>query len=138
MGRDRPLIKEWIVCLKRELETPDKWEEYYKLSQSLNDAAITWEEQDFTTEEKTIVNEKLNLLKENISKLDLMEEQIEKLNESIDRLSVKVDNLNKIDWRDIFTGTLFNKFFELAIGSEVAKQILDVVVRLFNNIPLLK
>jgi hypothetical protein len=131
-------IDSWLQNLKEETEEPDKWEGYYYFPKSFKDSGINWEEQDFTTEEKNVVNEKLYLLKEGISKLDLLEDQIENLNKSIDNLSKKVDNLNKIDWKNMLVGTLFNKFFDLSISSEVAKQIWNMVTQLFSNIPLLK
>jgi hypothetical protein len=122
----------WLNYLKRELETPNKWERLNKEIQSLKFNLIP-EEGKFTVNEYEELKSKLLILTGQISNSKLPIDQINIINDKIDHLTDLAKDMNKFDWKSLFIGTIVSLIIQLGLTQENAQLIWQYIKMTFNN-----
>lgn len=125
----------WLRNLKRELETPNKWDRLMFEAQnlSLNDNSSVRENK-FSIDEFEDLKNKVKLLKGNINALELETSQIQAINSKLDHLIEMAKTLSKFDWRSLFIGTVMSIVIQLNVTPENATALWSLIKSTFNNL----
>lgn len=126
------IFKEWLSYLKREINSPNKWERLKTEIQSIN---LNFENDQgkFSVQEYNDLQNKIIELKLGITKIDLLEDQMNTLNIKLDQLIESAKEMNKFDWKSLFVGTIISIIIQLSVSPENTKQIWDMIKNIFNN-----
>ena len=132
-------VRIWLGNIDRELKAPDRWGLLEEELKGINFDDIKYNNSKFTYQEYDVLKNKIEELKEKISKLDLVEEQLKEINEKLDHLLNLAKNMNKIDWKNLFVGTIFSLIMQLSIDKTTGQAIFAHVKNLFATfLPLPK
>lgn len=127
-------IRRWLRHLKRETNTVDKWDTFKKGLQLIPfafDADNKTEK--FSADELKLIELKIDTIKHEIKKLELPNDTINQLNIKLDSLNDKAEKLSKTDWKELFIGAIMGTIFNLAIPSDAAKTIWEIIRHTFKQ-----
>ena len=127
----------WLEYLKREITSEDKWSRLNRLVESSR-FNFTDDFNQLTFQEYENLVEKIDVLKERISKLEIQPQQIEQINAKLDHITELSKKMTKMDWRNLFVGTIISILIQLSLSPEVGQQILDIIRELFSTYFLLE
>jgi len=131
-------FKIWLSNLKRELNTPNKWERLLKEFDALEINDQAYGEQDkFRVDEFEDLKIKIESLKFGIASLSLESNQIEVINSKLDHLSELAKSMNKFDWKGLFIGTILSIIIQLNVTPENANEIWKQIKIAFQSLLLL-
>lgn len=122
----------WLKYLIREISIEDKWKRLDKEIAQLNINTDS-NESKFTAQEYEELRLKISMLKVNLIELNLAPEQMQTLSSKLDYLAELALNLNKVDWKNLFIGTLISLIIQLAIPPETSSQIWFVIKQVFSG-----
>lgn len=126
-------INLWLSSLKREITTPNHWDQIASDFQQLNFPSITNNHNKFSASEYLILNDKMNLLINQIHQLELLPNQIEAFENNLKYLIEIAVDMKKIDWKNQFVGVIFSLILQLSITPEISKEILTYIQSIFNS-----
>lgn len=131
-------VKSWLDDVKRDIETPDLWAELQgeaKLLGAASDEAT--ENTPFTSQEKKEIVGQLNEFAEYAQHTySLSTTQMSDLNAKLDYLAKATDRLGRIDWRNIFIGSIFSFVIAAALSPESARDMFFILMRGIHTILL--
>ena len=125
-------VENWLRCLIREINTPNKWERLKYEVDSLN-INFEYSEDKFSYIEYEDLQKRMFVLKQGISKSDLLEEQIKVINDKLDHLTEMAKEMSKFDWKSLFIGTIVSIVIQLAVNQENAKNLWILIKQIFNT-----
>ncbi|MDA3880565.1 MAG: hypothetical protein PF436_09270 [Prolixibacteraceae bacterium] len=125
-------FRRWLYYLKRELETPNKWDRLNTEIQSLK-LNIIAEEGKFSFKEYEELKSKLHILTGQISNSNIPLNQINILNAKIDHLTDLARDMDKFDWKSLFIGSIVSIVIQLGLTQENAQLIWHFIKITFNN-----
>jgi hypothetical protein len=118
-------VKMWLKCLKKELETPDLWEQAHAVAsgqgiQDRTDADNT----PFSDADKAQIKIGLDSLREEIGRrFDATSSTLEDVNEQLDELNEAVCRLGRKDWKHNLRSVLLNIAMTLALEPSQIKEL---------------
>ncbi len=129
----------WLLYLKREIDTPDPWEEIEKY---IPGGKIDLEDErannPFNFSQVEHITRSLNKLKEEIiGKYELEEKQKEVIQNKLDYLIDRAKKVGRIDWKNIFISTIITLSFDLAMNPEQVNLLWSLVKSCFGGFILL-
>lgn len=124
-------LRRWLSYLTRELNAPDKWKLLEEELRNYNFEDIKYNDTKFTHQEYKILQEKIDEFKKKIEGLDLLKEQVERINQKLDHLLKLAENMNKIDWKELFIGSMMSLFIQLSIPVSAGQTIFGYLKNLF-------
>lgn len=130
-------IKNWIVYIKREINTPDKWDSLKNELDSM-DIPEFKDNSKFTYQEYEIIEGKINYFKEKINKIDKLEGKVDVIDQKLDHLLDLAKSLNKRDWKDLFVGFFMNLIVQLSIDKETGKLLWEYIKSMFSSLIAIK
>jgi len=125
-------VCDWLIYLKREVNTPNKWERL-KIEMSVISFTTSNDNSKFSASEYEELNAKIASLKHGIKLLGLLPEQLITLNAKLDYLSSQAKEMNKFDWKSLFIGTIISIIIQLAVTQENAKALWELIRMTFND-----
>lgn len=129
------LFKQWLFCLNRELNAPNKWERLQNEIQSLN---INFNEDNsndkFSFQEYTDLSNKIDILKQNIKSINFSSEQLNAIDIKLDDLKELAKNLKRFDWRNLFIGTIISIIIQLEVNKDNANDLWRLIKHIFSNL----
>ena len=153
-GRNKPVVEavpgtweylfdqylpDWLRTVKQEIEIVDPWEEIEKY---LPGSTVNLENESgnaqFTYDQVVHITEAVEKLKKEIANnfhLKGLEEKL--VQQKLDYLIDRSKKLGKIDWKNLFLGTLMGLAANLAFNPEQAKTLWTLVRICFKGIVLL-
>ena len=132
-------VKKWLVALMREISTPDPWEEIEKY---IPGAEVGLEDEEkntpFTFEQVEHIEKSISRLKTEINKKYKFSDEQDKLIQSkLNYLIDRAKKIGRIDWKNIFMGTIITIMANLALNPQQAKSLWVLVKECFKGILLL-
>lgn len=124
-------VRQWLKYLIRELKAPNKWKLLEEELRNFNFEDIKYTDAKFTHQEYKLLEKRIGEFKNKISKLDLLDEQIEKINLKLNHLLKLAENMNKIDWKELFIGSMMSLFIQLSIPPGAGQMIFGYLKILF-------
>lgn len=125
-------VNDWLVYLKREINTPNKWE---RLKTEMAEIIMTSNSDNskFTASEFEDLNTKIVTLKMGLQSIGLLPEQLSVFNNKLDYLVSQAKDMNKFDWKSLFIGTVISIIIQLSVTQENARALWNLIRRIFNN-----
>jgi hypothetical protein len=122
----------WINYLKREVDTPNKWE---RLEAELKNFGFNSNDEvgKFSIQEYEELKIKIIQLKEKIKAIELLPEQLSAINQKLDHLTEIAKDLNKFDWKSLFIGTIMSIIVQFGVTPSNAKSLWNTIKSVFNN-----
>ncbi len=124
----------WLDSLKRELTTPNKWE---RLLKEVNNANIkisnSDDEGNFSYLEYTDIVKRMELLNNKITTLFLPLNQQKIIIDKLNQLITIAQNLNKVNWKNLFVGTIISIIIQLEVSRENAAELWELIRQVFHN-----
>lgn len=131
-------ISDWLKRLKSELEQPDKWNNYYLISDEFN-----WRFNDdkdnskFSFAEIEEISNSINQVKNQVRELELTDEKLNIINDKLDYLLEKSKVLGKLDWKNLFVGTIITLIVQLSLPVDLSQQIWKIIGEAFKSFILI-
>ena len=126
-------VKRWLQCLKREINTFDRWETFNQLRQVPFSFETNNNEERFSKDELRLLELKISTIKSRIEKLELPIDTINQINNKLDSLNDKAEMMLKTDWKELFIGGIIGVIFNLAITKETTEIIWDIIKQTFKQ-----
>jgi hypothetical protein len=138
-GKDQPIEKElspnwhvcrnkcvalWLAALKREVDSPDLWENLLGAKALIGVADTQSENSLFSLEEQAQLRTALTEMKSyilTVHKSSAVNQ--ERLEQRLDYLAEASARLGRVDWRNAFAGALVGYFLEVAFTSQQIKDV---------------
>jgi hypothetical protein len=131
------LFQGWVVCLAREISQPDKWGAFLKAGRDLRWTISDEENSQFSYVEVQEIQASIQNAKAEISHLELSQEQLLLVQSKLDYIAEKATTLGRVDWKNLFIGTLIGTIVQLAVPPEMAKEIWSLFAFAFKKIILI-
>lgn len=130
----------WLQCLRRELDTPDLWDEWKKAA-PLVEVSEGASNNPFTEAEAAAVRRELQSLRDRVGHLpDLSDSDRAWINSRFDSLDREVSRLGRLDWRTLLIGVVMEvgmtQILSQVQWAEIVKLAGRLIHRLFGG-PLL-
>lgn len=125
-------IENWLLCLERELTTPNHWESFKNQISGINFKS-DYDNTKFTYKEFEDLNNRMSLLKASISSIPLLLEQQNEILLHLERLTESAKELGKFDWKNLFIGTILSILIQLNVTPENANAIWELIKNTFNQ-----
>lgn len=122
----------WLSYLKREINTPDKWQRLIDESENLKLMKYNEDSIKFNASEYLEIKSKINLLKNGLKEIGIEKEEMKTINSRLDHLEVLMQSMNKIDWKNLFVGTILSIPIQLSLSPDVAKGLFLLVKKVFS------
>ncbi|MFA6355951.1 MAG: hypothetical protein WCY23_02450 [Candidatus Omnitrophota bacterium] len=132
-------VIDWLISLEKEISIIDPWEEIssYKPGDKV-DLGDEITNSPFSSPQIERIIKAIEKLKSEIERnYNLDKEQKEIVNSKLDYLIDKAKTIGRIDWRNIFAGTIVNLAVDLALDSQKYKLLWQLVKSCFEGIRLL-
>lgn len=121
-------FSKWLVGVRRDLETPDLWEEYEK--GELVEGELVTENTAFSDEEKAEIVGRLKELKEQVlQEHELGDRELQLLDEKLAYLEDAVDRMGRLDWRSAALGTLFSMVTDAVVPPHALHSLLALLLQ---------
>jgi hypothetical protein len=129
-------ISSWLEEVKRDIETPDLWDELQREAELLGIGADeTTENTPFTGDEQKEIVGRLQELAEYVRiTYSLTSEQMRVLDEKINYLNDAKGRLGRTDWRGVFVGAIVSYVLTAGIPPESARSIFMTFMALLRAI----
>jgi hypothetical protein len=128
---------EWLEVVKYELEEPDFWKDL-KPNTPLTTTPHNFSSDDhFDSKEIVFLKDKLRQIENHIINTnDLAPKSIQVVKQTFIYLQGKAETSTKIDWKNIFVGTLVSMLLSLAVdnASEIVKFCNELLAPLFQSL----
>lgn len=123
---------EWLDYLKREIDSPNKWE---RLENELKNLHLNSEDEinKFSVHEYEELKVKLLVLKDSIKTIEFLPEQLNAINQKLDHLTEVAKDLSKFDWKSLFIGTIVNIVTQLGVTPANATLLWNTIKKVFSN-----
>jgi hypothetical protein len=127
----------WLDLLRREISTPDKWADFLAASEKLS-----WEKTEegntqFSYDEVQTIERAASTAKQQLRQLGLVPEQLRIIESKLDYISDRAKSFGRIDWKNLFVGTLVSLVVQYSIPLETAKLIWKTVGEAFKQVILI-
>lgn len=124
-GEQLACVRAWLTYLKRELDSPDLWEEMRRKGSLPEIAAALIENAPFTAGERRAINSKLAVIRKHVLRMahDLREQK-SFIYDRIRYLERAVDRLGRRDWIHTAIGVFFTIATGMALAPEKAREFL--------------
>jgi hypothetical protein len=129
----------WVKEVKDDLDTPDLWAELKRDARLLGGiSGEANENTPFTSEEQKDIEQRLREVEAHVrGTYSLSEREMEILHTKINYLIDAAGRFGRIDWLNIFVGTIFSYIFAVALPSEYAlpfmRHLLQAIRHLFEQ-----
>lgn len=122
----------WLENLKREINSPNKWD---RLDKEIKGLRIKFENEEdkFSAQEYQELKIKIDVLKKGVDQIGLLAEQVSVINSKLDHLTELAQEMNKFDWKSLFIGTIISIIIQLNVTAENAKSLWALIKRVFSN-----
>ena len=127
-------IYKWLSLVKREIEQPDKWQHIFDESKSIGINIGTEDNSQFTYEEVTHIQQAMLRAKAAAGQLQLTAQQLRLLSDKLDYVAEKAKLLGRIDWKNLFMGTMITMIVDLGVPDELKKQLWLILKESFKVI----
>jgi len=130
-------FREWLVSLSREISIEDEWAKMEADSKyfDVNDQDNSM----FSVGEQKLIVDKIENLKEDIKNTkNINTSEFEKINKKLDHLEEMVSKLGRIDWKNLFAGSIFSVMAGALIPPDAHQSIMDLFKRFFEGFKLLR
>jgi len=77
---------------------------------------------------------KIDSIKEHLHKLEYPKEQLDRIEKSLDNLKENAKTLGKLDWKNLFVGTVISLVIELAMSPAETRVFIEVIKNIMNPI----
>lgn len=122
-------VLEWVSRVKQEHDAPDLWAVIQEQGELITGAAEV-ENTPFTPKEQEQIEARLNEAKAFVhTTFELEPEQYETIDARLDYLVDAAKRQGRVDWRNIFVGTLLSLVVQAVVPVEPVQQILFIVLR---------
>jgi len=124
-------VRGWLADVKRDLETPDLWDELRRETELLGVASDqTSENTPFTPDEQAQIEKRLRELREYArTTYSLSEPQMQVLDAKLDYLVEATRRQGRTDWFLLFYGAIFSYVLSAALPPETARDIAVMFLR---------
>jgi len=132
-------VDRWLVFLKREIESVDPWEDIDKYLPG-DDINLEDEKENspYTYDQVEHISIALNKLKVEIkNSFGLGDEQFGIVQNKLDYLIDRSKKMGRIDWKNLFVGTLMGLASNLILDPEKVKILWNLVKTCFKGVLLL-
>lgn len=136
-SHQRECVSQWLGSLKREVELPDKWGQIFDSAKQIGAVGVDQENTPFTFVEVQEIQGAAERAKHNISQLTLQEDQFKLLCQKLDYVADKAKTLGRIDWKNLFIGTIVATTVQIALPPETARSLWMLVREAFQKILLI-
>lgn len=132
-------VASWLNALLVEVTTADPWEEIKKYIPGDNiDLEGEKANTSFTFKEVEHITKAINALKLEVKKAyNLTQDQEKIVNAKLDYLIEKSKSIGRVDWKNIFVGTIVSITFELMLEPGKVKTLWQLIKSCFGGILLL-
>jgi hypothetical protein len=128
----------WLKYLKRESQQTDKWKELLDFSRDyIIDNNNDQLNARFSYDEIINIQSNTVVAKEKIKTLPLQQSQIDEINSKLDYLVEKAKDHTKIDWKNLFVGTLIQTIFQLSITPDLMHKVWHYIIGSYTVIKLI-
>ena len=126
-------FKNWLIYLKREIVSPDLWNQIDKGNILAKGVTEYKDNRLFTSNEYEKIRMSLNELKEYlITTQNLSSNELKFLETRISYLEESSKRLGRKDWVSILIGVLANIIIGLALAPDIAKELFRLTSEAFN------
>jgi len=123
---------DWLVCLKRELITPNHWENFKSQLSGIS-FKTQYDNEKFSYKEFEDLEMQIDLLKDKLESIPLLVEQNIEIKNHLDRLTESAKDLGKFDWKNLFIGTILSIIIQLNVTPENATALWELIKNTFNQ-----
>ena len=132
-------ITMWVKNLSKELHRPDSWEQLKNAKEKyIFETPLFDSGEKISYDEFLVLEKKLNEIKSKIKTVGIPDEDIKKINDKIDYLVNKAKNSSKIDWTNIFVGTVIQTIISLTLDDSKRNLIFQLFKSVLNSISQLQ
>jgi hypothetical protein len=126
------VVSNWLIYLKREINTPNKWERLYK---EMSEIYFKSDNNDtkFSVLEFEDIKAKIISLKTGIKLIGFSSEEISVFDNKLNYLIEQAKEMNKFDWKSLFIGTIISIIIQLTVNTANAKELWDLIKKVFSN-----
>lgn len=123
---------DWLICLKRELTTPNHWANFKAQLSGINFSA-QYDNEKFSYKDYEDLELKIGILKDRLESIPLLVEQNIEIKKHLDRLTESAKELGKFDWKNLFIGTMLSILMQLNVTPENANALWELIKNTFNQ-----
>jgi hypothetical protein len=127
----------WLFYLDQELGEPDKWAGLFESSGQIGWTSDDGDNRPFTYIEVQEVDAAINRAKSGIRELELPDETMKFIEARLDYIAEKSKTLGKVDWKNIFLGTMIGTIVQLALPNETGQAIWTLLKEAFKRVFLI-
>lgn len=126
-----PTIKDWLVLLRRDLETPDLWATLQQQQMMLESpSADLGENTPFTADEQQQIVRQLDEVRAYVEQTyELSGDQMLLLEGRLDYLQDAASRMGRIDWRNTVTGVLLGTVVNATLPGDAVRDALLMFLR---------
>jgi hypothetical protein len=133
----KKFIVDWASYLSRELDQPDKWQQFVESSKQISIKTDEKDNQQFTIEEFRQIEIAVEQVRIRSNQIGLAEDQLKLLHEKLDYISEKAKTLGKLDWKNLFVGSMVGVVIQMAIPPDTTQLLWKIIGEAFNQFFLL-
>ncbi len=128
-------VERWLSYLKREVQEIDKWD---RIQADMGQAnfGFNYSQGTFSEAEYQVLSIKIESLKQNFESIGLQKEQIKLLQDILEHTKQVAKEMNKVDWKNLFLGSIMAAIAQLSLSQDMAKVIWSLIKESFNKLLL--
>ena len=130
--KSKELFFDWLICLRRELTTPNYWENFKSRLSGIS-FIVRYDNEKFSYKEYEDLEIKIDLLKDKLESIPLLIEQNIEIKNHLDRLTESAKEMGKFDWKNLFIGTILSIIIQLNVTPENATALWELIKDTFNK-----
>ncbi|MBM2817284.1 MAG: hypothetical protein HW421_4046 [Ignavibacteria bacterium] len=122
----------WLKNLIREISQEDKWQRLQNEIIKI-DFDFKADNNKFSFNEYQVLCGKLDLFLDKMNLLEIEESDLNLLMQNIEHLKDIAKDISKIDWKNLFIGSIVSIIIQLSLSQETGKLIWQICKEVFNN-----
>ncbi|MEO8148531.1 MAG: hypothetical protein ABI723_12875 [Bacteroidia bacterium] len=128
-------VDRWLGYLKTEVLQEDKWIRLQKQISNLN-FGFNYKDGSFSVTEYQELSSKIDTLHQRLESIGLQQEEIKLLREILKHTKEVAKDMNKVDWKNLFIGSIISAVVQLSLTPESAKTLWHLIKEVFNKLLL--
>lgn len=130
-------FQQWINNVSSELNEPNYWDSLEQEISTIN-FSNNFKKSKFTEREFEELKSKVELLSQNINSIPFLVEQNKEIKRELERLTELAKDLGKVDWLNLFVGTIINIIIQLSVSKENSEMLWILIKKVFSTYLILK
>jgi hypothetical protein len=121
----------WIDNVSRELNEPNHWARLEHEVSNI-DFSTNFDNSKFSVRDYEELKSKIEVISQNISSIPLLLDQQREIRLELERLTELAKDLGKVDWLNLFIGTIISIIIQLSVTKENAAMLWTLIKTTFN------